>query len=79
MNVQPPDYSFKVLLVGESGVGKSSLLIRFTEQQFSEAYTCTIGLFFILIITIIFHIYISNLNLNSNSIFNTIKQELISN
>jgi small GTP-binding protein len=39
------DYSFKVLLVGDSGVGKSSLLLRFTSDAFSDI-SLTIGVDF---------------------------------
>ena len=42
--VEPPhDYRFKILLVGESGVGKTCLLQRFTEETFKKSYTATIG------------------------------------
>jgi len=40
------DYLFKILLVGESGVGKSALLRRFSEDQFSDTYTSTVGVDF---------------------------------
>ena len=30
------DYLFKVVLIGDSGVGKSNLLSRFTKNEFSE-------------------------------------------
>ena len=30
------DHSFKMLLVGDLGVGKSSLLLRFTTDSFEE-------------------------------------------
>ena len=33
----------QILLVGDSGVGKSSLLLRFTEDQFDESSIPTIG------------------------------------
>merc|ERR1712130_318978 len=37
---------FKLLLVGESAVGKSSILLRYTSDKFSESYTNTIGVDF---------------------------------
>jgi Ras-related protein Rab-1A len=37
------DYVFKVLLIGDSGVGKSSILMRFTEDKFEENVITTIG------------------------------------
>ena len=38
----PPTLS-QILLVGDSGVGKSSLLLRFTSGEFEEASVPTIG------------------------------------
>jgi small GTP-binding protein len=38
------DYFFKVLVVGESGVGKTCLLQRFADDDFKVAYTATIGI-----------------------------------
>jgi len=37
----------KVVLLGDSGVGKSSLLTRFVDQRFSGAYKATIGADFV--------------------------------
>merc|ERR1719242_367150 len=34
---------YKFVLVGDSGVGKSSVLLRFTEDEFCESYINTIG------------------------------------
>lgn len=35
---------YAVLLVGDSGVGKSSLMHQFAEHTFSDTYTATIGI-----------------------------------
>ena len=35
------DYQFKVLLVGDPAVGKSSIISKFTDWVFSEVYTQT--------------------------------------
>lgn len=40
------DYLFKVVLVGNSSVGKSSLLRRFADDSFQESYLATIGVDF---------------------------------
>jgi len=40
------DYLFKYLVIGNSGVGKSCLLIRFTDDTFSDSYVTTIGVDF---------------------------------
>lgn len=37
------DHLFKILLVGDSGVGKSCLLMRFTADRFDDVTTSTIG------------------------------------
>jgi GTPase SAR1 family protein len=37
------DHLFKLLIIGDSGVGKSSILLRFTEDDFEEDQPCTIG------------------------------------
>jgi len=40
------DYLFKVVLIGDSGVGKSNLLSRFTRNEFSQQSKSTIGVEF---------------------------------
>ena len=40
------DYLFKVLLIGNSSIGKSSLLLRFSDDVFNENFMPTIGVDF---------------------------------
>ena len=40
------DYLFKIVLIGDSGVGKSNLLSRFTKNEFSLESKSTIGVEF---------------------------------
>ena len=43
---QPHDYTFKLLVVGDSGVGKSSLLLRYAEDSYTDTFLATIGVDF---------------------------------
>ncbi|XP_038167075.1 ras-related protein Rab-13 isoform X3 [Arvicola amphibius] len=40
------DHLFKLLLIGDSGVGKTCLIIRFAEDNFNSTYISTIGIDF---------------------------------
>ena len=37
------DYLFKLLLIGDSGVGKTCVLFRFSEDAFNATFISTIG------------------------------------
>ena len=38
------DYLFKLLLIGDSGVGKTCVLFRFSEDAFNATFISTIGM-----------------------------------
>ena len=41
------DFVFKIVLVGDTCVGKSSILLRFSDDVFSDTYVTTIGVDFV--------------------------------
>lgn len=43
---QEYDYLFKIVLIGDSGVGKSNILSRFTRNEFCLESKSTIGVEF---------------------------------
>ena len=43
---QEYDYLFKVLLLGDSGAGKSSLILRYTDDTFNSSLVSSIGVDF---------------------------------
>lgn len=43
MTEPPYDHMIKVLLIGEASVGKSSILLRFTNDEFDQRQLATIG------------------------------------
>ena len=47
---QPSNYQyiFKLILIGNSGVGKSCILQRYIRHSFEESYKCTIGVDFLM-------------------------------
>jgi len=42
----PYDYLIKLLMIGDSGVGKSCLLLRFSDDSFTTSFITTIGIDF---------------------------------
>jgi len=40
------DYMFKTLIVGNSGVGKTAFLVRYTEDTYVSAFVSTVGIDF---------------------------------
>ena len=46
MNDDSYDYVFKILIIGDSGTGKSSVILRYTDGMYSNQYISTIGVDF---------------------------------
>ncbi len=40
------DYMFKLLIIGNSSVGKTSFLVRYAEDSFTSAFVSTVGIDF---------------------------------
>jgi Ras-related protein Rab-8A len=40
------DYMVKIIIIGDSAVGKSNVLLRFTEEKYRTVHTATIGVDF---------------------------------
>jgi len=48
-----PDYMVKLLIIGDSAVGKSCILLRFMRDTFNEQHLTTIGINILNIIMLI--------------------------
>ena len=46
MNMTDVDYIFKILIIGDSSVGKSNILLRFSDNIFHDTFLPTIGVDF---------------------------------
>jgi small GTP-binding protein len=46
-NIKSYDYDSKILLIGDSSVGKTSLMMRFINNKFCSSYITTIGIDFV--------------------------------
>lgn len=40
------DYMFKILIIGNSSVGKTSFLFRYADESFTPAFVSTVGIDF---------------------------------
>ena len=67
MNGMEYDHLYKLILIGDSGVGKSNLLSRFTRNQFKAGSKSTLGVEFatknieveILLLVILLYVYVT--------------------
>ena len=49
------DYLFKIILIGDSGVGKTSILAQFVGEEVVKSHISTIGTFLCFISTLLYH------------------------
>ena len=45
-DISSHDYLAKVIIIGDSGVGKTNLLTQFCQNEFQDSYVATIGVDF---------------------------------
>jgi Ras-related protein Rab-1A len=41
-----PEFLFKLVMIGDTAVGKSCLLLRFADDEFTDAFITTVGVDF---------------------------------
>ena len=52
------EYIFKILVIGELGSGKTSIIKRYVHQFFTQHYRATIGVDFALKVLLIDHVFL---------------------
>ena len=43
---QPVDYKISIIMIGDSGVGKTCFLLKFADENFNTSHISTIGIDF---------------------------------
>jgi GTPase SAR1 family protein len=56
MSSKAYDYLFKLLLIGDSAVGKTCILFRFSDDSFNSTFISTIGAFVHLRLLLLFFV-----------------------
>ncbi len=41
--IQQPDFKYKILIIGDTSAGKTSILLQYTQEKFTSHYIMTIG------------------------------------
>lgn len=67
------DHTIKIILIGDSNVGKSSFLLRYADDEFNDSHTSTIGIDFKT--KFIVHKYLGNNKIIKQQIWDTAGQE----
>jgi len=65
------DYQFKLVLIGDTGVGKSCILLRFADDTFSGAYLSTIGVDFVSFTALVFAFASQRTNTRTHTLTHT--------
>ena len=62
------DYLLKLIIVGDAGVGKTCMLLRFSEENFQNSHIATIGKFIYLLKGVGIDFKIKTINLDDKSV-----------
>lgn len=62
------DYLIKLILIGDSGVGKTCFLLRFADDNFTSSHISTIGMFACILFLLGIDFKIKTINIDGKNV-----------